>query len=80
MKRDIAESRKLLDKLIFKIEELSFELKTLKDKAKNDSSNTFIPTSKDLYKIINKKKKSDKKRGRKLCTKELFGRLWMKTR
>jgi transposase len=63
LRTDITESRKLLDKLILKNEELSFENKTLKDQAKNNSSNTSLPPSKDLYKRINKKKKSDKKRG-----------------
>jgi transposase len=49
--------------LVLKNEELSFEIKTLKDKNNKDSSNTSIPPSKDLYKKLNKKKKSDKKRG-----------------
>jgi transposase len=39
------------------------QLPFLKDQAKNNSSNSSLPPSKDLYKTINKKKKSDKKRG-----------------
>ena len=63
LKKDNAEFYKLLNKLAIKNEELSFEIKTLKDKNNKDSSNTSLPPSKDLYKKLNKKKKSDKKRG-----------------
>jgi transposase len=63
LKKDIAEFHKLLNKLALKNEELSFQIKSLKDQAKKNSSNSSLPPSKELYKTLGKKKKSDKKRG-----------------
>jgi transposase len=63
LKKDIAEFHKLLNKLALKNEELSFQIKILKDLAKKDSSNSSIPPSKALFKATNKKKKSEKKIG-----------------
>jgi hypothetical protein len=72
LKKDIAEFHKLLNKLAPKNEELSFQIKSLKDQAKNNSSNSSIPPSKELYKTLGKKKKSDKKRGGQLGHKGSF--------
>ena len=63
LRLDIEGYKKLLDRLTMKVEELSFEIKSLKDRAKQDSSNSSLPPSKELYKTLGKKKKSDKKRG-----------------